>query len=154
MVPSEKCVEMIRQFEGLRLKVYKDAAGYPTIGYGHKIAHGEMLWCVDGISGQTAMHLLMLDVDRIGQKVTELTAGIPLRQPCFDALCCLAFNIGAERLGSAECSILPKLRAGDNVGALETWLQYDHVGGKILEGLRKRREAEVELFRSGLPTAA
>lgn len=152
MIPSDRCVEMIKRFEGLSLRLYNDVGGKPTIGYGHLVQHNEMLWCIDGISGSTALHLLTLDLDRIGQKVTELTQGIPVRQQGFDALCSLAFNIGTEALGAS--TLLRDLKAGNVEGALASWLQWDHVKGVVVDGLRKRREAEVAMFREGLPKAA
>ena len=39
-LPSQDLLAAIRQFEGLRLRLYTDAAGYPTIGYGHWIPRG------------------------------------------------------------------------------------------------------------------
>lgn len=33
--------EYIKDHEGLRLRVYKDSLGFPTIGYGHKLVPGE-----------------------------------------------------------------------------------------------------------------
>lgn len=152
MTPSATCITKIQEFEGFRSKVYADAGGRPTVGYGHLLAHGEMLWCVDGISAQTALHLLKMDLDRIAAKVTELTQGMGLRQCEFDALCCLAFNIGPEAL--EKSTLLRDLRAGDIQGATASWVQWDHCAGKVMDGLRKRREAEVAMFCGQAATAA
>jgi len=38
---SDKGLALIREFEDLRLTVYKDSSGLPTIGIGHKLTVGE-----------------------------------------------------------------------------------------------------------------
>jgi lysozyme len=155
MIPSDRCIELIKQSEGLSLKKYVCPAGYDTIGYGHKISHGEMIWCVDGISGSTAIHLLNLDMEKFGRAVTAMTAGIQLSQNQFDALVDLSFNVGSENVESS--TLLRKLKAGDVQGAAEEFLRWDHMhrDGHLIvnEGLRKRRLADEALFL-GLPTAA
>ena len=35
MRTSESLIQKLKEFEGLRLSAYRDAAGVPTIGYGH-----------------------------------------------------------------------------------------------------------------------
>lgn len=155
MIPSDRCVEMIKRSEGLRLKKYVCPAGYDTIGYGHRISHNEMIWCVDGISAQTALHLLNLDLEKFGRAVTAMTTGCPVTQNQFDALVSLSFNVGPEVIEPS--TLIRKLRAGDIQGAASEFPRWDHYhrDGHLIEdeGLRKRRIAEEQVFL-GLPTAA
>lgn len=71
-----------------------------------------------------------------------ITAGI--RQEQFDAMVCLAYNIG---VGAFSNSTLVKLfNAGDIQLAADQFLRWDKAGGKSLKGLRRRRAAERALF--------
>lgn len=155
MIPSDRCIELIKRSEGLRLKKYVCPAGYDTIGYGHRISHNEMLWCVDGISAQTALHLLNIDLEKFGRAVTAMTSGQILSQCQFDALVSLSFNVGAEQIETS--TLLRLLKAGDIRGAASEFPRWDHYhrDGHLIEddGLRKRRVAEEQLFL-GLPMAA
>ena len=46
MKASRILIEKIKEFEGLRLRAYRDAVGKPTIGYGHTL----------GVEDGTAYH--------------------------------------------------------------------------------------------------
>lgn len=71
-----------------------------------------------------------------------ITAG--MRQEQFDAMVCLAYNIG---VGAFAGSTLVKLfNAGDIALAADQFLRWDKAGGKSLKGLRRRRTAERALF--------
>ncbi len=37
-------IELLKEYEGFESKIYKDAAGIPTIGYGHVVLGGRGLW--------------------------------------------------------------------------------------------------------------
>lgn len=47
MLCSDSGIELIKRFEGFSNKVYKCAAGYKTIGYGHKLLLGESYDFID-----------------------------------------------------------------------------------------------------------
>lgn len=71
-----------------------------------------------------------------------ITAG--MRQEQFDAMVCLAYNIG---VGAFTGSTLVKLfNAGDIQLAADQFPRWDKAGGKSLKGLRRRRAAERALF--------
>ena len=56
---SNNGIELIKKFEGFSAVPYKDVAGYPTIGFGHKIVAGEVF---GSIGSMEATSLLMKDV--------------------------------------------------------------------------------------------
>ena len=58
---SQAGIDLIKGYEGLRLRVYRDSGGLPTVGYGHLIKPGENF--SGGISGKKAD--LMLEVDLV-----------------------------------------------------------------------------------------
>lgn len=137
---SKNGLDLIKQFEGCELKVYLDAIGLPTIGYGHLIKKGEIF---NVITLKQAEDLLKSDLKMFEDGVSDLVK-VKLSQNQFDALVSFAFNVG---LGNLEKSTLLKLlNAGDYAGAGNQLPRWNKAGGKILNGLTKRRNAERDLF--------
>jgi lysozyme len=121
-----------------------DAAGLPTIGYGHRLLHAESF--PSGIDEPQAAEILASDVGETEQAVQRLVK-VPLTQGQFDALVDFCFNLGAGRLASS--TLLKCLNAGRYDDAAEQLSLWDHAGGHEIASLMARREAEVELWRSG-----
>lgn len=94
MNPSEKCLELIRKFDGLKLQAYKDPSGMWAIGYNHVGSPAE-----EGkvISQEEAENLLRLDINNVGSTVLYMLH-VPVTQNMFDALCSLAFSVGTISL--------------------------------------------------------
>jgi lysozyme len=135
-------LSLIKQFEGLRLKAYKDVVGVLTIGYGSTGPHVK-----EGmiITEQQAEDLLKEDLDRFEQGVANLVK-VPLNDNQFAALVSFSFNLG---LGNLKASTLLKLL---NAGKLDQvpseFVKWNKAGGKVLAGLTRRRQAEAELFQA------
>ena len=136
-------MELLKQAEGFRNRVYKDVAGIPTIGYGHRLLHLESF--PDGIDEEQASELLMADV-RDAEQAVERMVKAPLTQGQFDALVDFTFNLGSGRLASS--TLLKSLNAGRYDDAAEQLLRWDHAGGQEMAALKARREAEAELWRN------
>ena len=131
----------LKQFEGLRLEVYNDAAGKPTIGYGHLIKPGESF--PPAITKATALRLLSLDVAFAENAVNDLVS-VPLSQTQFDALVSFTYNVGA---GAFERStVLALLNDADYIGATDELSRWVYAGGNVVTGLVNRRQAEQALF--------
>ncbi len=137
--PSENCLDLICNFEGLRLKAYKCPAGVWTIGYGstgNGITAG-LVWTLDQAK------------DRLARDVATFAAGVAkiagkCSQGQFDALVSFAYNVG---LGALKSSTLLKLHlAGDHAGAARQFVRWNKADGKVLAGLTRRREAEAALY--------
>ncbi|MEG5623927.1 lysozyme, partial [Enterobacter hormaechei] len=71
---------------------------------------------------------------------------VGLTQGQFDALVSFTYNLGARSLSTS--TLLRKLNAGDYAGAADEFLRWNKAGGKVLNGLTRRREAERALFLS------
>ena len=148
---SQAGVEFIARFEGFRGTLYDDAAGHCTIGFGHLVHHGrtngtESAEFRNGISRERGLELLADDAAKAAQAVVERVQ-VPLAQHQFDALVSFVFNLGAGAF--AESTLLRELNAGhyDAVPPqLDRWVK---AGGKTLQGLVRRREAEGVLFSQG-----
>ena len=136
---SDRGLDLIRRFEGLRLDAYRCPAGIWTIGYGHTGSDvREGLTITPLIAGT----FLRADVGRFGEGV-ERCAGL-CTQGQFDALVSFAFNLG---LNALRVSTLLKLhRLGQHKLAAAEFSRWVHAGGKELPGLVRRRAAEAVLY--------
>lgn len=135
---SKRGIDLIKSFEGCRLSAYRDAVGVLTIGYGHTggVYEGQT------ITQEKAEALLLEDLDRYERNVTSWNYIYNWNANEFDALVSFAFNIGSiDQLvgyGKRSKDIIP-----------DKMLMYCHAGGDTLAGLKRRREAERELFLDG-----
>lgn len=139
---SEVGIQLIAEFEGLKLERYKDAAGLWTIGYGHLILPQEIN-SLCKITPEEARTLLRNDLARTEKGVNGMVT-CEIGQNQFDALVSFAFNVGIGNL--KKSTLLRKLNEGDINSAALQFLVWNKAGGKVLAGLTRRREAEMKLF--------
>lgn len=153
-VPASSLVEqalpmaaaLCREFEGLRLKPYLCPAGVPTIGYGStRYEDGAPVRLSDPqITRERAESMLRLHLQ--GECLPAVlrlvpTADTPGRVA---ALADFVFNLGAGRL--EQSTLRRKALAGDWSGVEAELLRWVMSGGKRLDGLLRRRRAEIELL--------
>jgi len=146
---SEQGLALLKQSEGFSATPYICPAGKSTIGYGHVIISGEEF--TDSISKEQAETIIIQDVNTSEQAVSRLVK-IPLNQNQFDALVVFVYNIGIEAF--EKSTLLKDLNAGNIPAALLEWGRWVYGGGKILEGLVARREAEKALFLQNISGAS
>lgn len=139
MRTSEKGLALIRQFEGLRLRAYKDAVNVATIGYGttRGVKMGQE------ITRERAEELLREDVARFEEYVDRLVT-VPLTQGQWDALVSWVYNLGPGAL--EKSTMLRRLNAGDYARAAAELERWNRAGGHVLAGLVRRRAAERAMF--------
>jgi lysozyme len=137
---SQKCLDLIRTFEGLRLQAYLDTGNVPTIGVGHTkgVKMGQT------ITEAQADQFLREDLSDAEEAVRRM---FPVTtQGQYDALVSFTFNLGE---GQVSDSTLRKLHnAGDYAGAKLQFARWSFDNGKRLRGLERRRSAEAELYAS------
>ena len=138
---SEAGLDLIKQSEGFRAQTYKDVAGYPTVGYGHKLRPGESF--PNGVTEQQATQILLEDVETAEAAVGRLVH-VALTQGQYDALVDFTYNLGAGAL--AGSTLLRDLNAKEYATAGLQLLLWSHAGGVEVEGLLKRRQAELNLW--------
>lgn len=137
-------IRMLKEFEGLSLTAYPDIVKVWTIGYGH--TRGAFKGQV--ITLEQAQILLDKDL-RVFETGVEKLVKVPLSDNEFSALVLLTFNIGLGHFGSS--TLLRKLNEGDKLGAAAEFMRWNHAGGRVIEGLTKRRELERALFMTAAP---
>ena len=146
MQTSDKGIALIKQFEGCKLTAYQDSVGVWTIGYGWtQPVDGKPIRAGMTIKQETAERLLKTGLVSYESDVSRLVK-VGLTQGQFDALVSFTYNLGARSLSTS--TLLRKLNAGDCVGAADEFMRWNKAGGKVLNGLTRRREAERALFLS------
>ena len=146
MQTSEKGIALIKEFEGCKLTAYQDSVGVWTIGYGWtQPVDGKLIRAGMTIKQETAERLLKTGLVSYESDVSRLVK-VGLTQGQFDALVSFTYNLGARSLSTS--TLLRKLNAGDYAGASDEFLRWNKAGGKVLNGLTRRREAERALFLS------
>ncbi|HAS1047769.1 TPA: lysozyme [Enterobacter cloacae] len=146
MQTSDKGIALIKQFEGCKLTAYQDSVGVWTIGYGWtQPVDGKPIRAGMTIKQETADRLLKTGLISYESDVSRLVK-VGLTQGQFDALVSFTYNLGARSLSTSN--LLRKLNAGDYAGAADEFLRWNKAGGKVLNGLTRRREAERALFLS------
>lgn len=131
---------LTRSFEGLNLAAYVDQRGVWTIGYGHT---GPGIHAGLSISEDEAEAFLASDIAGAVAGVNRLVTA-PVTQNQFDALVDFTFNLGCASF--AHSTLLRQVNAGDFALAAGEFLLWDHVHGRVVSGLLRRRQAEMELF--------
>ena len=136
---SDIGLKKLKEFEGLRKEAYYDAAGVPTIGYGH--TKGVRMG--DVISEYWAEMFLKADLYDVEKQVDSL--GLELNQPQFDALVSFAFNLGFYKLKTS--TLLKTIKEGGSMRAIKKeFKRWVYAGGQKLKGLERRREWEARRF--------
>ena len=146
MQTSDKGIALIKEFEGCKLTAYQDSVGVWTIGYGWtQPVDGKPIRAGMTIKQETAERLRKTGLVSYESDVSRMVK-VGLTQGQFDALVSFTYNLGARSLSTS--TLLRKLNAGDYAGAADEFLRWNKAGGKVLNGLTRRREAERALFLS------
>jgi lysozyme len=151
---SPEAIELLHSFESCKLEAYPDPGsrdGHPwTIGWGSTgpdVTKGTV-WTQAQCDARFAM-----DLAKFEDGVSLLLGATPTSQNQFDALVCIAYNIGldidkdtiAEGLG--DSTLLRKHKAGDHAGAAKAFASWRFNDGREMRGLVRRRAAEAKLYR-------
>jgi lysozyme len=135
-------LDLVKSFEGLKLRAYLCPAKVWTIGYG---STGPHVTPGKTITEAQAEQLIKDDLDRFEKAVTRLVT-VPLTQNQYDALVSFAFNVGISAL--ERSTLLKRVNAKLFDQAKAEFAKWNRAGGKPLAGLTRRRAAEAALFGS------
>jgi len=134
-------LDLIKTFEGCKLEAYQDSVGIWTIGYGEtKNVHKGMK-----ITQKEADDMLLNRYKEFEVEVLKLVK--PALNPNqLGALVSFSYNLGVGSLKSSK--LLKYININDFNKASDEFLKWNKAGGKVLNGLTKRREAERKLFNA------
>lgn len=153
---SNEAQQLIKRWEGLRLKPYRDAAGYWTVGFGHLLSRDKNANPGPTITMEQAEAYFQKDLARAAKSVSNLIKA-PLTDGQYGALVSFVFNLGG---GNLEISTLrKKVNANPSDPSIEAeFLKWINVRrqGKLtpLQGLRNRRREEAALYFQASPVAS
>ena len=139
---SEEGKDLIKLFEGCRLKAYKCSAGVPTIGYGNTFyPNGDKVKMGDVITLEQARELFDDLIVRY-ERIVNSKLKVEVKQNEFDALVSHTYNTG----GSSTLFKLVNMEAPKD--KIKNWFttKYITANGKRLQGLVNRRLKEWELY--------
>jgi lysozyme len=130
---------LLKKFEGCKLKAYLCPAVVCTIGYGHTSAAGAPM-VNDGmtITQAQAEDILKRDIVKYEIAVMDLVK-VKLTQNQFDVLTDFAYNAGVGNLKSS--TMLKKINSGNLDAVPAELMKWTKGGGKVLPGLIRRRQA-------------
>lgn len=139
--------DFIKKHEGLRLEAYLCPAGYWTIGYGmtfypggKRVANG------DKITQDQADDYFRKILKTFEDAVFSLTRD-DITQGQFNALTSFAYNVGVGAL--RQSTLIKKLNKDPwDASIKDEFMKWVMGGGKILNGLVKRRQAEAKMYFS------
>jgi lysozyme len=160
----------IERREGRRYVMYRDRAGFPTIGVGHRLTKDElssgklfltggMIDWRNGLDEEQVNFLLQHDLHATEAVINQVVV-VPLTETQFDTLVSFVFNIGGTafaqptRLPVPGCTLLRDLNAGNYAAVplqLKLWV-YD--AGTVDPILVKRRDDEILQWNSAAPASA
>jgi lysozyme len=144
MLTNQAGIELIKEFEGLRLRAYLCPAGVPTIGYGTTVyPTGRKVQMGDQITAEQAEEYLRSDL-RAFERNAESMLRVSVNENQFAALVSFSYNVGSQALQrSTMLRFINDNRFADAAGEFARW---NMAAGKPLAGLTRRRAAERELF--------
>lgn len=146
---------LVRSFEGCltptdttktKFRPYVCPAGVLTIGWGHTNDNGRKFKPGDIWTRGECDAEFRADMQRFEAAVRRRVK-VELTQHQFDALVSFTYNCGEGNL--AKSSLLRKVNVGDFKGAASAFALWNRGGGRVLNGLTRRRAAEAALFRDG-----
>lgn len=152
---NDNCINLIKSFEGLRLNPYHGAAdrpdvftiGYGTIKYPPDYLRGKHVALSDPkITEEMALHFLKWEVSKLANSIDILLID-NLTPNQYGAIISFGYNLG---YGSVKDSTLRKkinIKPNDPTIRNE-FMKWVHSNGKIVEGLKRRRKAEADLYFS------
>ena len=144
-------VKTILHFEGYRAAPYRDNVGVWTVGGGLTVINGKK---VTRYTKATPSQLRAAMIDHIKNDLKILNRLQGFKKLNINqrrALLSLAYNVGVNAL--ARGNILKGLRAQNMHLIINTILQYKHAGGRVVNGLKKRRKIEVSIFTTPVKTS-
>jgi len=146
---SPELLKALSQEEGMRLTVYRDVAGHPTVGVGHLVTPADGLQVGDRITRAQALAFLKQDLQTAEEAVARLVGNLPLYQREFDALVDLVFNVGEGGAGPDDSPMLNAAIASGDYDGIARELDYTTAGGRVAGGLVHRSERRANIFLDG-----
>jgi len=143
---KELAANIIKEFEGFSAKPYLCPANVPTIGYGSTMyKNGERVTMDDPeITEEQATEMLMDTIKSIEKQVKKVLT-VKLKPHQMAALVSFTYNVGIGNLSNS--TLLAWVNSNPDFPRIpEQFRRWNKGGGKVLQGLVRRREEEIKLW--------
>ncbi len=143
---TDEAKEMMREHEGFREEAYLCPSSVWTIGFGNTFyENGQPVRQGHKIDKYRAERLFSYYVDDFSKKIVRLLAGKTLNENQFSALVSFTYNVG---IGAFEKSTLRRkvISNPDDPLIKAEFSRWTRGGGKVLNGLVRRRQDESGLY--------
>ena len=141
---NKASLNLIKRWEGCKLKAYKCSAGVWTVGYGLTTSAGFIEVGPDTVITQAeADWYLEKTVEKFLAEIKPAITA-PINENELGAFTSLAYNIGPTAF--RKSSVLRHFNGGNKDRVPTSIRMWRKAGGKVVKGLVNRREAEVDLF--------
>lgn len=132
-------LDVIKEFEGCKLKAYKDSGGVWTIGYGFTegVVEGDEITQVE--ADRRLRYEINKRIDFLNRQKLRLTPNK------FWALVSFVYNVGEKNF--LDSTLLKKIKEDSNDKSIrDEFMRWVYAGGKKLKGLEKRRKKEADIY--------
>ena len=143
---SQSLKEALVQEEGVRDTVYRDVAGFATVGCGHLVAPADGLRLGDRVSYDRILDFLEQDLAEAEAAIGRVAGDLPLFQHEYDALVDLVYNVGEGVLSAKKSPRLMEAIAAHDYDAMSRELEYKYAGGQLARGLAYRSMRRTRIF--------
>lgn len=137
--------DLIKRFEGCKLKAYKCPAGVWTIGYGNTFYEdGTKVKEGDVITQERAEELFDIIINDF-VRMTDALIKSDVTENNFAAIVSFTFNVGTGNL--KKSTLLKKVNANPKDPSIRAeFMKWTRANNVVLKGLVRRREAEAKLY--------
>lgn len=143
---AKQAAEVIKKFEGFEAAPYLCPANVPTIGYGTTIYSDGTKVSMDDdpIDEAKAEEELLNHIKKVEKQVKNVLE-VKLKAHQLAALISFTYNVGIGNF--SKSTLLRKVNhCPDDQNIPDEFRRWTKGGGKVLRGLIRRREEEVELW--------
>jgi len=143
---AKQAADIIKKFEGFECVPYLCPANVPTIGYGTTIyADGTKVSMDDDAIDEAKAEEELLNHIKAVEKQVNAVVVVKLKAHQKAALISFVYNIGIGNF--SRSTLLRKLNhCPDDQNIPDEFRRWTKGGGRVLRGLIRRREEEVELW--------
>lgn len=143
---SQKGLDLLKRFEGIKLKPYLCPAGIATISIGCTYyPDGTKVKLTDPPIGEPKAIEIFKNIIKHYESSVDSFCRDDINQNQFDALVSLCYNIGVRALKNS--TLIKKVNLDLNDPLIKNeFKKWNKSGGKVLNGLTLRREEESKLY--------
>ena len=143
---AKLAAEVIKDFEGYSSKPYLCPSGIPTIGYGNTMyTNGERVTMDDHEIDQKEAEKMLMDTVKSVEKQVKNVVEVKLKAHQLAALISFTYNVGIGNFSNS--TLLSWVNSNPDFPRIpDQFRRWNKGGGKVLNGLIRRREAEIELW--------